>query len=74
LLNDGAPCPPLLVDQGSSDNFLEEQLSFPELEAACKATGVNAELRLQEHYDHSYHFIASFMGEHIAFHARHLGQ
>lgn len=72
LLENGAECPPLLVDQGSSDNFLEEQLSFPALQAVSAKRGLDATLRLQDHYDHSYHFIASFVGEHIAFHAKHL--
>jgi len=72
LLESGADCPPLLVDQGGSDNFLEEQLSFPQLRTVCEKRGLDATLRLQDHYDHSYHFIASFIGEHIAFHAGHL--
>lgn len=72
LIDAGAECPPLLVDQGGSDNFLKEQLSFPELQNICEKRGLDATLRLQDHYDHSYHFIASFIGEHIAFHARHL--
>lgn len=72
LLESGASCPALLVDQGASDNFLDDQLSFTKLEAVCKTLGLDATLRLQDHYDHSYHFIASFIGEHIAFHAKHL--
>ena len=72
LLEDGAACPPLMVDQGGADNFLAEQLSFPELQRTCKKQNIDATLRLQEHYDHSYHFIASFIGEHIAFHGDHL--
>jgi len=72
LMEAGAECPPLLVDQGGSDNFLAEQLSFPQLQTTCENRGLDATLRLQEHYDHSYHFIASFIGEHIAFHAKHL--
>ncbi len=72
LLEAGAECPPLLVDQGGGDNFLEEQLSFPTLQSVCKSQGIDSTLRLQEHYDHSYHFISSFIGEHIAFHAKHL--
>jgi len=71
LMQAGAVCPPLLVDQGGGDNFLADQLSFPQLQSACKDNQL-ATLRLQEHYDHSYHFIASFIGEHIAFHAKHL--
>lgn len=72
LLESGAKCPPLLVDQGGGDNFLADQLSFPELKQTCETQGLDATLRLQDGYDHSYHFIASFIGEHIAFHAKHL--
>ena len=61
-----------MVDQGGADNFLKEQLSFDELQRVCKAQGIDAELRLQEHYDHSYHFISSFIGDHIAFHGSYL--
>ncbi|WP_439106054.1 S-formylglutathione hydrolase [Congregibacter sp.] len=62
---------PLLVDQGSGDNFLTEQLKTPLLEAACTQSAYAATIRMQEGYDHSYFFIASFMDEHIAFHAQH---
>ena len=56
---------PLLVDQGSQDKFLD-LLKTARLEAAApKAT-----IRMQEGYDHSYFFVASFMEDHIAFHAR----
>ncbi len=72
LLESGAQCPPLLVDQGGSDNFLEEQLSFDKLQQACTTRGLDATLRKHDHYDHSYHFIASYIGEHIAFHSQHL--
>ncbi len=63
---------PLLVDQGSADGFLEEQLKTPLLEQACAEAGYKATIRMQEGYDHSYFFIASFVDEHIAFHARNL--
>lgn len=72
LLKGGAECPPLLVDQGGSDNFLEEQLSFPQLKQVASERGLDATLRLQDDYDHSYHFVSSFIGEHIAFHAGYL--
>ena len=61
---------PLLVDQGDADEFLAEHLK-PELpQAACDQAGHPLTLRLQPGYDHSYYFIASFMGEHVAHHAR----
>lgn len=72
LINGGATCPPMLVDQGSADNFLSEQLNTTALIESCKARNLDATIRMQDHYDHSYYFISSFIGEHIAFHAAHL--
>ena len=63
---------PLLVDQGSADGFLQEQLKPELLEQACADSAYPITLRMQEGYDHSYFFIASFIEEHIAFHARHI--
>jgi S-formylglutathione hydrolase len=64
--------PPLLVDQGTSDQFLESQLKPALLEEACGRAGVALELRRQAGYDHSYFFIASFIEDHLRFHARNL--
>ncbi|KRG44882.1 S-formylglutathione hydrolase [Stenotrophomonas pictorum JCM 9942] len=61
---------PLLVDQGDADEFLASQLRPELLQAACGAAGHPLQLRLQPGYDHSYYFISSFIGEHIAHHAR----
>jgi S-formylglutathione hydrolase len=60
---------PLLVDQGDADEFLATQLRPELLREACAAAGHPLALRLQPGYDHSYYFIASFIGEHIAWHA-----
>ena len=60
---------PLLVDQGDADDFLTGQLRPDLLQAACEQAGHPLTLRLQPGYDHSYYFIASFIGEHIAHHA-----
>jgi S-formylglutathione hydrolase len=60
---------PLLIDQGGADEFLANQLKPELLEAACQAVGHPPTLRLQPGYDHSYYFIESFIGEHIAHHA-----
>lgn len=60
---------PVLIDQGEQDNFLEEQLKTELLEAACLAKDYPMTIRRQPGYDHSYFFIASFIGEHIRFHA-----
>jgi S-formylglutathione hydrolase len=70
LIEAGAPPMPLLIDQGTADEFLPDQLHPRNLEAACARRGVPLTLRWQEGYDHSYHFIASFIGEHLAWHAR----
>lgn len=61
---------PLLVDQGEADEFLDAQLKPELLQAACAAAGHPLELRLRPGHDHSYYFIASFIGEHVAHHAR----
>ena len=61
---------PLLVDQGEADEFLAGQLKPELLEQACAAAGHPLTLRRHAGYDHSYYFIASFIGEHIAHHAR----
>ena len=60
---------PLLVDQGGADEFLATQLRPELLREACAAAGHPLTLRLQPGYDHSYYFISSFIGEHIAWHA-----
>jgi len=64
--------PPLLVDQGTSDQFLESQLKPALLEEACGLAGVALDLRRQAGYDHSYFFIASFIEDHLRFHSRNL--
>ena len=61
---------PLLVDQGDADEFLGGQLQPQRLQAACEAVGHPLQLRLQPGHDHSYYFIASFIGDHIAHHAK----
>ena len=60
---------PLLVDQGEADEFLATQLRPELLEAACEAAGHPLRLRRQAGHDHSYYFIASFIGDHLAHHA-----
>jgi S-formylglutathione hydrolase len=60
------------VDQGGADNFLEGQLKPELLEAACAAAGQKLTVRRQPGYDHSYFFIASFVADHIAWHAARL--
>ncbi len=64
---------PLLIDQGDADGFLECQLQPGRFAAACAEVGYPLTQRLQPGYDHSYYFIASFIGEHIDYHAEALG-
>jgi S-formylglutathione hydrolase len=61
---------PLLVDQGEADEFLATQLRPELLAAACQATGHPLTLRMQPVYDHSYYFIATFLGDHFEHHGR----
>jgi len=60
---------PLLIDQGDRDSFLAEQLRPETLQAAAASAGYPLTLRMQSGYDHSYYFIASFVEEHLRFHA-----
>ncbi|KZX99169.1 MAG: S-formylglutathione hydrolase [Sulfitobacter sp.] len=59
---------PILIDQGGSDQFLD--LLKPEaLAEAMAAKRQQGSFRMQPGYDHSYFFVASFMEDHVAFHA-----
>jgi len=70
LIKAGARLPPLLIDQGLADKFLAEQLKPELFEAACLAAGQPLTLRRHEGHDHGYYFIATFMADHIAHHAK----
>jgi S-formylglutathione hydrolase len=69
LIDDGHRVPAILVDQGMADNFLINQLKPELLEAACNRADIPITLRRQEGYDHSYFFIATFMEDHVRYHA-----
>lgn len=72
IKKNGWPHSSILIDQGTADPFLEEQL-HPELfREACQHAGVDITLRMQDGYDHGYFFIASFVEEHLRFHAAQL--
>ncbi len=60
---------PILVDQGDSDQFLEEQLYPQHLVAAAAKHDSRLQFRMQRGYDHSYFFISSFISDHLSFHA-----
>ena len=71
LVKSGAKVKDILIDQGLADEFYDENQLLPEnLKEACDNAGQSLTLRMQEGYDHSYHFIATFIGEHIAYHAK----
>lgn len=61
---------PLLIEQGSLDPFLEQQLKTPLLAQACQRYQHPCTINYRTGYDHSYFFVASFIGEHIAYHAK----
>lgn len=63
---------PILIDQGDSDSFLEEQLQPEHFKMACAKANVPLTLNLRAGYDHSYYFISSFIDNHLKFHAQKL--
>jgi S-formylglutathione hydrolase len=69
LLRAGRRVPPLLVDQGTRDKFLAEQLKPDLLSQACEQAGQPLTLRTQDGYDHGYYFVATFMEDHLRHHA-----
>ncbi|VXC96363.1 S-formylglutathione hydrolase [Sphingomonas sp. 8AM] len=72
LIEDGARVPEILVDQGDADSFLAEQLRPELLATACADAAIDLTLRMQPGYDHSYHFISTFMADQLAWHAARL--
>jgi S-formylglutathione hydrolase len=72
LIEDGARVPAMLVDQGTADQFLEQQLRPHLLQAACDAAAIPLTLNMREGYDHSYYFISTFMADHLKWHAERL--
>ena len=72
LIEDGMRVPELLVDVGTADPFLDEQLRPELLEDACDEAGIALTLNRREGYDHSYYFISTFMADHLRWHAERL--
>ncbi len=62
----------ILIDQGDADPFLADQLKPELLVEAAQTAGQAITLRMQPGYDHSYFFMASFIDDHLAFHAKRL--
>lgn len=69
----GASLPPVLLEQGLADGFLEDQLYPQRLEQAAEQAGASVTVRRRAGYDHSYFFIASFIEDHLRFLARYMG-
>jgi S-formylglutathione hydrolase len=72
LIENGARLEEILVDQGTADSFVANQLKPELLQAACAATAIDLTLRMQPGYDHSYAFISTFMADHVAWAAERL--
>ena len=74
LLSQASHAQPLLIDQGLDDKFLTEQLKPELLQAVASKRDYPLTLRMQPGYDHSYYFIASFIKDHIDYHAQQLNK
>lgn len=64
----------ILIDQGLDDQFISNQLLPEQFETVCKEVGQPLTLRRHAGYDHGYYFIATFIADHLAFHARQLNR
>jgi S-formylglutathione hydrolase len=67
---DAAKRPPILIDQGLADQFLESQLHPHLFEEAAQSVGYSVTVRRQPGYDHGYYFISTFIDDHLRHHAR----
>lgn len=72
LLASGAEKMPVLIDQGDDDQFLADQLQPARLAELARQRDWPLTLRIQPGYDHSYFTIATFVEDHLRFHAEHL--
>lgn len=72
LILQGKRVPEIFIDQGLDDAFYEEQLQTKNFEKICNEMNIDSLIRYHHGYDHSYYFISSFIGEHIAYHANKL--
>jgi len=63
---------PILIDQGTEDEFLKNQLHPEKFEEAAKKVGYPVQVNYEEGYDHSYFFISSFIEKHILHHKKFL--
>ena len=74
LVNNAKVKSEILIDQGTGDKFLEEQLKPEIFEQKCREAGYPLKLRMQTGYDHSYYFVSSFIKDHIEFHIKNLNE
>jgi S-formylglutathione hydrolase len=74
LIEDGARLADILIDQGSADSFLETQLKPELLHTACAKANIPLTLNMRDGYDHSYYFIATFIEDHLRYHAARLSK
>ena len=72
LVESGARLGEILVDQGEADPFLQKELLTDRFESACAKAGQPLRLRRHAGYDHGFHFIASFIEDHLRWHAERL--
>ncbi|MCP4390436.1 MAG: S-formylglutathione hydrolase, partial [Gammaproteobacteria bacterium] len=73
LVKGGARVGGILIDQGDADEFLHQGQLLPDnFQVACDAADQSCTIRMQPGYDHSYHFIASFIKDHFDYHAKFL--
>ena len=68
----GESIPPILIDQGTNDEFWQDLLRSDRFNTAASNRAESICYQLQEGYDHSYFFVASFIESHLRFHAQHL--
>ncbi|STQ79513.1 S-formylglutathione hydrolase yeiG [Hafnia alvei] len=73
LIAQQKPTFPILIDQGDDDQFLADQLQPAKLAELARQNEWSLRLRIQPGYDHSYFTIATFIEDHLRFHAEHLG-
>ena len=72
LLREAETLLPCKIDQGTADEFYPRELQPEKLAQVAAERGFALELNMREGYDHSYYFVSTFIGEHIAFHAKYL--
>jgi len=72
LLKEKTAFDEILIEQGSADEFLEKQLTTDAFSESAKQVGQNITVNMREGFDHSYHFIAAFIENHVEFHGNKL--